>query len=115
MGTNMFTKLTAAVLTAIVKKSRLEMMAEVEEIIERDGESCAQSVADELKINIHEATSLIRGLCSAEGVFKGDKRQVGAEKVQYYTFKRPRNVQGELLPEPARRDPLVAFLFGEAK
>lgn len=110
----MLTNLTARVLTVIVKKSRLEMMAEVEEIIERDGESCAQSVALELNISIQEATSLIRGLCAAEGVFKSDKRLRGMEMVQFYTFKRPRNTQASLLPERAVRDPLVAALFGDA-
>lgn len=112
----MIKNLTAKVLVAVTKKSRLELMAEVEEIIERDGESCAQYVAKELNINLHEAVSLIRSLCVAEGVFKGEKRILGSDsqKVQFYTFKRPRNVQGTLLPERATRDPLVAALFGEA-
>jgi hypothetical protein len=70
-----------------------------------------------MSIGLHEAVSLIRSLCQTDGIFKGEKRMLGSEvqKVQFYTFKRPRSAQGELLPEPARRDPLVAFLFGEAK
>jgi hypothetical protein len=113
----MLKKLAVAALAAITKKSRLELLAEVEEIIERDGESCAQYVAVELGIGLHEALSLIRSLCQAEGVFKGDKKQIGTEtqKVQFYTLKRPRNTQGDLLPERVQRDELVAYLFGPAK
>jgi hypothetical protein len=112
----MLKSLTIKFLQAATKKSRLELMAEVEEIIERDGESCPQYVAKELGLSIQEATSLFRGLYQAEGIFKGEKRILGddSQKVQFYTFKKPRNVQGELLPERVQRDPLVAALFGEA-
>jgi len=111
----MLTNLVASALHAIVKKSKLEMMAEIEEIIERDGETCAQFVSNELGVTLKEAMSLIRGLLTAEGIFKGEERTVGCERRQFYTNVRPRNVQGSLLQEPVRRDPLVAFLFGEAK
>jgi len=113
----MLKSLTIKFLQAATKKSRLELMAEVEEIIERDGESCVQYIAAELNLGIQETTSLVRGLCQAEGVFKGEKRIVGddSQKVQFYTFKKPRNVQGELLPERVQRDELVAYLFGPAK
>lgn len=111
----MLTNLVASALHAIVKKSKLEMMAEVEEIIERDGETCLQFVSNELGVTLKEAQSLIRGLLTAEGIFKGEERTVGGEKRQFYTNVKPRNVQASLLPERATRDPLVAFLFGDAK
>lgn len=112
----MLNNLFTTVLTAIVKKSKLEMMAEVEEMIERDGETCAQFVSNELGVTLKEAQGLIRGLLTAEGIFKGDERTVGNEKTQFYTLTRPRNTQQSLLPPPpVQRDPLVAFLFGNAK
>lgn len=111
----MLKSLTIKFLQAATKKSRLELMAEVEEIIERDGESCPHHAAKELGLTIQEATSLFRGLYQAEGIFKGEKKLIEGQRVQFYTMKRPRNTQGELLPERVERDPLVAYLFGPAK
>lgn len=111
----MLTKIIANALYSIVKKSRLEMVAEVEEIIERDGETCAQFVSEELGIEQKLASSLIRDLFNAEGIFKSEARLVGLEKAQFYTMTRPKLDAGSAIVPRAARDPLVAALFGEAQ
>ena len=110
----MLTNLAAKVLQSIVKRSKLEMMAEVEELIERDGETCAQTISNELGVDLKTAGTLIRGLLNAEGIFKGEEREIAGDLHQFYTSTRPRNTINYAPTTPAMRDPLVAALFGEA-
>lgn len=96
-----------------VKITNPDIMAHIEEILD-NGPSCAQFMADIIKVDVRRVTACINAMKRDKLIEKADSRMVAGVKVPFFKMPDDKPVQVSMIMEPARRDPLVAALFGDA-
>ena len=93
------------------KREESEDMAIIEEYLEK-GESCASFMHDYIDIPMDRIQRLLAKMARYGILEKTKKVRIGETAHLFYKISTDTPKQVSMIMEPARRDPLVAALFG---